>query len=337
MLLTLMLALGLAAAPPPDTSVTNRVGVRDIEVAPGEVLRTTTVGTGRPLVLIPGIFGAAYGYRAISGPLARSGYRTIVIEPLGYGWSSHPKDADYSFAAQTVRVSQVLDTLGVTGALVVAQSSGAAIAFRLAVVRPDLVRGLLSLDGGPAESAATPGMKKAFKFGGGLVKFALDESKLRHDVRREIVKNSGDTTWITDAVIRAYTAGQTADMGGSIDAFHQMSKSKEPDVARCPPARVHDAGAASRRHRPASVRGDRGTAGDAALEAPRFRQRQRGGFGPVYPGRTAGHRAGGGGPVGPGRSSDPGALNAQFSLAVVPGALLRRGGRAPRGAESTRA
>ena len=105
-----------------------------------------------------------------------------------------------------------------------AQSSGAAIAFRLAILRPDLVRGLLSLDGGPAESAATPGMKKAFKFGGGLVKFALDESKLRHDVRREIVRNSGDTTWITDAVIRAYTAGQTADMSGSIDAFQRMSK-----------------------------------------------------------------------------------------------------------------
>jgi pimeloyl-ACP methyl ester carboxylesterase len=109
----------------------------------------------------------------------------------------------------------------------VAQSSGAAIAFRLAVQRPELVRGLLSIDGGPAETAATDGMKKAFKFGGGLVKFALDESKLRHDVRREIVRNSGDTTWVTDAVIRGYTAGQTADMGGSIDAFQRMSKAKE--------------------------------------------------------------------------------------------------------------
>jgi hypothetical protein len=28
-------------------------------------------------------------------------------------------------------------------------------------------------------------------------------------------------------VIRSYTAGQTADLGGSIDAFHQMAKSKE--------------------------------------------------------------------------------------------------------------
>ena len=217
----LLLSLALLAAPP-DSSV-----VRDIAVAQGEILRTTTTGTGKPLVLIPGIFGAAYGYRMLTAPLVRLGYQTIVIEPLGYGWSSHPKEADYSFTAQTERVGQALDSLGVTRALLVAQSSGAAIAFRLAIQRPDLVRGLLSIDGGPAESAATPGMRKAFKFGGGLVKLVLSESKLRHDVRSEIVKNSGDTTWVTDAVIRGYTAGQTADVGGSIDAFHRMAKAKE--------------------------------------------------------------------------------------------------------------
>jgi pimeloyl-ACP methyl ester carboxylesterase len=216
------LALALAAG------LTDSAVVRNIEVAPGEVLRTTTMGSGRPLVLIPGIFGAAYGYRKITGPLATDGYRVIIVEPLGYGWSSHPKHADYSFTAQTGRVGRALDSLGVRGALMVAQSSGASIAFRLAIVRPDLVRGLLSIDGGPAETAGTAGMRKAFKFGGGLVKLALDESKLRHDVRREIVRNSGDTTWVTDAVIRGYTAGQTADLSGSIDAFQQMSKAKEP-------------------------------------------------------------------------------------------------------------
>lgn len=222
--LELVLTLTRLATHPVDTAV-----VRDIQVAPGEILRTTTIGTGQPLVLIPGLFGAAYTYRMLTGPLAAEGYQTIVVEPLGYGWSSHPKDADYSYTAQTERVSSALDSLGIRRALFVAQSSGAAIAFRLAVRRPDLVRGLLSIDGGPAESAATAGMKKAFKFGGGLVKFALDESKLRHDVRREIVKNSGDTTWVTDAVIRGYTAGQTADMGGSIDAYQRMSKAKETD------------------------------------------------------------------------------------------------------------
>jgi pimeloyl-ACP methyl ester carboxylesterase len=201
--------------------------VRDIEVADGEILRTTSLGTGQPIVLIPGLFGGAFGYRKITEPLVAQGYRTIVIEPLGFGSSSHPKKADYSFGAQTERVAQTLDQMGIKRALFVAQSSGAAIAFRLAVRRPDLVRGLLSIGGGPAESAATPGMKKAFKLGGFAVKLAMDQSKLRHDVRREIIKNSGDTTWVNDAVIRSYTAGQAADLDGSIDAFHQMSKSKE--------------------------------------------------------------------------------------------------------------
>jgi pimeloyl-ACP methyl ester carboxylesterase len=201
--------------------------VRDIQVADGETLRTTSVGTGQPIVLIPGVFGGAFGYRKITGPLVAQGYRTVVVEPLGYGSSSHPKKSDYSYGAQSERVARTLDQMGIKRALIVAQSSGAAIAFRLAVERPDLVRGLLSIDGGPAESAATPGMKKAFKFGGGLVKLMMDEDMLRQKVRHQIVENSGDTTWVTDAVIRRYTAGQTADLGGSIDAFHQMAKSKE--------------------------------------------------------------------------------------------------------------
>jgi pimeloyl-ACP methyl ester carboxylesterase len=220
-----MFLLGLALLTSPiDTAV-----VQDIEVAEGETLRVTSVGKGQPVVLIPGIFGGAFGYRKITAPLVAKGYRTIVVEPLGYGSSSHPKHADYSFDAQTKRVALTLDQLGIKRALFVAQSTGAAIAFRLAIKRPDLVRGLLSIDGGPAETAATPGMKKAFKLGGFAVKLAMDESKLRHDVRREIVLNSGDTTWVTDAVIRKYTAGQAADLDGSIDAFHRMSKSKEGD------------------------------------------------------------------------------------------------------------
>jgi pimeloyl-ACP methyl ester carboxylesterase len=219
----LLLTLALLAAPP------DSVVVRNIEVAPGEILRITSLGAGRPLVLIPGIFGAAFGYRLIARPLAAQGYHVIIVEPLGYGWSSSPRKADYSFTAQTRRVGSALDSLGVNGALVVAQSSGSSIAFRLAIARPELVRGVLSINGGPVESAATPGMRKAFKFGGFVTKLAVDPGKLRHDVRREIVRNSGDTSWVTDAVIRGYTAGQTVDLRASIDAFQQMSRSSETE------------------------------------------------------------------------------------------------------------
>ena len=217
-----MILLTLALVTVLDSAV-----VRQIQVAPGEILRVTVTGSGEPVVLIPGIFGGAYGYRKIVGPLAKRGYRCIVIEPLGYGRSSYPEGADYSFTAQANRVAQVLDSLGIRQALFIANSTGASIALRLTLAHPDLVRGILSIDGGPAESAATPGMKKAFKFGGFITKLAVNEGKLRHDVRKEIVKNSGDTTWVTTKVVREYTAGQAADVDGAIDAFRSMSKSKE--------------------------------------------------------------------------------------------------------------
>ncbi len=201
--------------------------VRHIEVAPGEILHTTVIGSGEPVVLIPGIFGGAYGFRKVTGPLVQRGYRCIIIEPLGYGRSSHPAGADYSFTAQTKRVGQALADLGVNEALFIANSTSASIALRLAIANPELVRGILSISGGPVESAATPGMKKAFRMGGFLTKLAVNEGKLRHDVRKEIVKNSGDTTWVTQRVIREYTAGQAADVDGAIDAFRGMSKSKE--------------------------------------------------------------------------------------------------------------
>jgi len=217
-----MILLTLALMSSLDSAV-----VRQIQVAPGELLRVTVTGSGEPVVLIPGIFGGAYGYRKIVGPLVQRGYRCIVIEPLGYGRSSYPEGADYSFTAQAKRVGQVLDSLGIHQALFIANSTGAAITLRVALAHPDLVRGILSIDGGPVESAATPGMKKAFRFGGLITKLAVNEGKLRHDVRNEIVKNSGDTTWVTQKVVREYTAGQAADVDGAIDAFRSMSRSKE--------------------------------------------------------------------------------------------------------------
>jgi pimeloyl-ACP methyl ester carboxylesterase len=212
--------------------------VRDIQVAPTEILRTTTVGAGQPVALIPGIFGGAFGFRHVTSRLAEMGYRCIVIEPLAFGSSSHPSKADYSFAAQADRIGAVLDSLGATGALVIAQSTGAAMAYRLAYRRPDLVRGILSIEGGPAETAATPGLKHALRFGGFLTKLFVGKGMIRSRVQHDLIENSGDTSWVTSAVLDEYTAGQAADVDGTIDALRAMSKSKEPESLK---ERLHEA------------------------------------------------------------------------------------------------
>src|SRR5689334_22877601 len=119
----------------------------EVPVAPAESLFVETAGRGDPVVIIPGLFGAAFGFRKLVPLLAASGYRAIVIEPLGIGSSGRPEKANYSLTAQADRIAAVLDSLHVVSAWLIAHSIGGSEAFRLAYRRPDLVRGLVSIEG----------------------------------------------------------------------------------------------------------------------------------------------------------------------------------------------
>lgn len=198
-----------------------------ITVAPQETLSVTVTGNGTPVVLIPGLFGSAYGFRHLVGPLAEDGYRAITIEPLGVGTSSRPKNADYSLTAQAARLAAALDSLDVTGAILMAHSVNSAIAYRLAITRPDLVAGIVAVEGGVAESATTDGFRRAMKFAW-LLKLVGGPDMVRAQVHQNLRKASVDTSWITDDAIAAYTAGATADVGATIDAFKSMAKAEEP-------------------------------------------------------------------------------------------------------------
>ena len=64
-----------------------------IPVAPAETLQVTVTGAGPAVVLIPGIFGSAFGFRKLTADLDATGFRTVVIEPLGVASSSRPGKA----------------------------------------------------------------------------------------------------------------------------------------------------------------------------------------------------------------------------------------------------
>src|SRR5437867_189610 len=197
-----------------------------IALAPAESVRVTVGGAGDPVVLIPGLFGSAFGYRSVLPRLVDAGYRTIVIEPLGIGASARPEHADYSLTAQADRVAAALDLLGVSDAIVIAHSVGAAIAYRLAYRRPNLVRGIVSLDGGPAEAATTRGFRRAIQLAPWIKLFG-GERLVRARVRRGLIAASGDTTWVTDQVVEGYTAGAARDLAGTLKAYLAMARAHE--------------------------------------------------------------------------------------------------------------
>jgi pimeloyl-ACP methyl ester carboxylesterase len=199
-----------------------------IPVAPKESLHVVAAGEGRAVVLIPGFFGSAFTFRKVTPALNADGYRTIVIEPLGIGASSRPEHADYSLTAQALRIGAVLDSLNVASAILVAHSNGGSIAMRLALHRPRLVEGLVSIEGGPTESAVTPSFRSALRFAPWIKLFG-GVKLIRWKIRRVLLSSSGDRTWVTDEVVTGYTAAAAANLTATLKAYLAMAASPEPE------------------------------------------------------------------------------------------------------------
>jgi pimeloyl-ACP methyl ester carboxylesterase len=217
----LLLALSLLAA-----AQSGRV-----PAAPVESLAVSVSGRGEPVVLIPGLFGTAYGYRKLVPLLHASGYRSIVVEPLGIGSSARLKDADYSLTAQADRIAAVLDTLGVRGAVVVAHSLGASIALRLSARRPDLARAVVSLEGGPAEAATTTSFRRWLSLAP-LSRLFNGATLMQRMIHRDLIRSSADTTWIDEELVRRYVSGDLEDFGATMDAYRGMARAEEPEMLR---------------------------------------------------------------------------------------------------------
>lgn len=209
-------------------------------VAPNECVQVTISGAGPDVVLIPGLFGSAFSFRRLIALLANGGYRTLVIEPLGVGNSARPGKADYSLTRQADRVQTALETLDVKGAVVVSHSVGTSIALRLAYRHPERILAVVSIEGGVAEEVATPGFRRAMKLAP-LIKLFGAGRIIRGKVRDMLIERSGDPSWVTEEIVRGYSAGPTRDTGATLSAFSQMSRAKEPESlaprlgeVRCP-------------------------------------------------------------------------------------------------------
>lgn len=204
--------------------------VRDVPLAPGETVRTTISGAGRPVVLVPGLLGSAYAFRRVIPALDSAGLQVIVIEPLGIGNSSRPKDADYSLTAQAGRVAAVLDTLGVRGAIVLGHSISVSTVLRLRLLRPELVAGIVANNGGPVEEAATPGVRKAAKFAFWLRIFG-GRALMRRELHQGLRETAGDPRWITPEVLERYAEGSQRDPGAVLDALQGMARAHDEPLA----------------------------------------------------------------------------------------------------------
>jgi pimeloyl-ACP methyl ester carboxylesterase len=208
--------------------------LRHVAVVPAESVGVHIAGGGAtqvsgdrlPVVFVPGLLGSAYGFRHVIPDISKTN-TVYVIDPLGTGSSSAPEKSDYSLTAQAGRIGEVARALGIRRAIFACHSTGASICYRLAHEQPGLVAGIVSINGGPAEAVRTPGLSFALTFAP-LISLFGGEGWARGKVEDGLKKSSVDPAWVTDEIVRGYTAHYRGSVKDILRILKRMGDAKEP-------------------------------------------------------------------------------------------------------------
>lgn len=112
-------------------------------------------GEGHPVVFVHGSGPGASGYSNFKGcfpHFAANGFRALVPDTIGYGYSSKPEDAHYHLDYLVDGVRRFCDALGVDRCALVGNSLGGAMAIRFATTWPDRVSHLVLMAPGGLET-----------------------------------------------------------------------------------------------------------------------------------------------------------------------------------------
>jgi pimeloyl-ACP methyl ester carboxylesterase len=114
-----------------------------IPVGPGAMHVERYGHGGAPVVLIHGFGTCSFLWRQVGPALAITQHTAYAVDLLGYGESDRPFDADFGLAAQTDYLERAMTALRVARAAIVGVDIGAAVALRLAALRPERVARLV--------------------------------------------------------------------------------------------------------------------------------------------------------------------------------------------------
>lgn len=173
------------------------------QCANGYRMHYLDVGEGEVVVFLHGSGPGASGHSNFKGNypfLVAAGYRCIIPDHIGYGFSDKPDDVDHPLSFFVECIKQTLDVAGVQRCTLVGNSLGGAIALGLALDYPQLVDKLVLMAPGGlsdlAEYQQMPGMQKVFQvFGSG--------EPVTHEVMKDLFASGlmHDPQYATDELV----------------------------------------------------------------------------------------------------------------------------------------
>ena len=112
-------------------------------------------GEGPLVVLLHGYPFLWYLWRHQIKSLAAAGYRVVAPDQRGYGQTDFPEGAgSYDMTRLVGDVVGLINAVGSDSAVVVGQDWGSPVSYNAALMRPDLVRGVLMMCAPPAARGA---------------------------------------------------------------------------------------------------------------------------------------------------------------------------------------
>jgi 4,5:9,10-diseco-3-hydroxy-5,9,17-trioxoandrosta-1(10),2-diene-4-oate hydrolase len=130
--------------------------------------------------------------------LAEHGFRTIVPDTLGYGYSTKPSEGTYSLSDVAAQYKALLDSLGIERATVVGNSQGGAIAITMALEYPDLVTKLVLMAPGGLEAREVYMEMEGIK---AMIRVLFKEGISQETMRKVFTLQLHDESLITDEII----------------------------------------------------------------------------------------------------------------------------------------
>ncbi|KDN78063.1 epoxide hydrolase [Streptomyces olindensis] len=246
------------------------VSHRTLEVN-GIQLHIAEQGEGPLVVLLHGFPETWYSWRHQFTALAEAGYRVVAPDQRGYGSSDRPEAIDsYTMFHLVGDVIGLIHALGEEQAVVAGHDFGAIVAWQTALLRPDVVRGVVGLSVSPWLRGDVPPLKTMRELHGGEFYWnyyeqpGVAEAELSADtrstLRRILYHMSGDNPenkapqlplvppgdglltymapepeelpgWLTEDDIDAYVAGYTESGFGGLSLYRNFDRNWELGAA----------------------------------------------------------------------------------------------------------
>ncbi|MEH6583531.1 MAG: alpha/beta hydrolase [Halioglobus sp.] len=156
------------------------------DCANGHRMHYLDEGTGDVVVFLHGSGPGASGHSNFKGNypyLVDAGYRCIVPDLVGYGFSDKPDDRDHPLSFFVECIKQILDCAGVERCTLVGNSLGGAVALGLTLDYPELVEKLILMAPGGLSQIEDyremPGMQKVFEVFG-------SQEPVTHEVMKDL-------------------------------------------------------------------------------------------------------------------------------------------------------